>query len=479
MNLSFKHISILILLIFTSLLSHAITDEEVYEAVEAAKAAPKNTALNLKAGMCLQDIGDYQTAIPYLLKGGNTGNLYLAEIYYNLYEFEKALSYLDKYVAKRTKDEETKDKSFFYNPEAENLDWVDVLRSRIELGEAMLDRVEKIQVIDSISVPEETFFKFYKLATSAGSVIDGEEIERITTPDQLKALDVIHIQSPAFASEDGSTVVWTGSDNLGNMKIFESRKLSDGTFDAPTQLFDYTNIFGEKDGSMVTFPFLMADGMTMYFAADGENSLGDLDIFISRKEGDDFLQPSNIGMPYNSPANDYLFAIDEQTGLGWWATDRTKIPGMVTIYVFIPQELRINYPPETTGLRDYARITSISATQDADKKYADLLNNLDNLSGTEGKKLSEEFVLALPDGRVLHRLSDFSNRNAGASMRKYLSEMEDLKDLNKDLERLRNIYYNGDNSISQQILSSERLLEKKRDQLSKLKNEVINLEVGN
>jgi len=30
----------------------------------------------------------------------------------------------------------------------------------------------------------------------------------------------------------------------------------------------------------VAYPFLMADGVSLYFAADGEESLGGLDIFI-------------------------------------------------------------------------------------------------------------------------------------------------------------------------------------------------------
>ena len=84
---------------------------------------------------------------------------------------------------------------------------------------------------------------------------------------------------------------------------------------------------------------MMSDGITLYYANDGDNTLGGYDIFMTRK-GDDgrFLQPQNIGMPYNSPYDDYMLAIDEVTGAGWWATDRNQIPDSVTIYVFVPND---------------------------------------------------------------------------------------------------------------------------------------------
>ncbi len=62
-------------------------------------------------------------------------------------------------------------------------------------------------------------------------------------------------------------------------------------------------------------PFFMSDGVTLYYANDGDESIGGYDIFISRKGEDGFLQPQNIGMPYNSPYDDYMLAIDEVTVL--------------------------------------------------------------------------------------------------------------------------------------------------------------------
>ncbi len=52
---------------------------EVTAAVEAAKKAPRNQALNRAAGDALKGAGRYAESISYYMKGGNAGNLGAAE----------------------------------------------------------------------------------------------------------------------------------------------------------------------------------------------------------------------------------------------------------------------------------------------------------------------------------------------------------------------------------------------------------------
>ena len=70
----------------------------------------------------------------------------------------------------------------------------------------------------------------------------------------------------------------------------------------------------ELDGDDAqNYPFMLSDGITLYYAAQGEESIGGYDIFVTRYDMDEkkFLYPENLGMPFNSPANDYMLAIDE------------------------------------------------------------------------------------------------------------------------------------------------------------------------
>ena len=115
------------------------------------------------------------------------------------------------------------------------------------------------------------------------------------------------------------------------------------------------------------YPFMLSDGVTLYYGARGSESLGGYDIFVTRYDADSksFLKPENIGMPFNSPANDYLYAIDEVNNLGWFVTDRSQPEGKVCIYIFVPNALRNTYETEAYSeeeLKGLARISSIAAT---------------------------------------------------------------------------------------------------------------------
>ncbi len=114
-------------------------------------------------------------------------------------------------------------------------------------------------------------------------------------------------------------------------------------------------------------PFLMPDGITLYFAQKGAASLGGFDIFVTRYDSERgaFLRPENVGMPFASEANDLFYAIDEFNQLGYFVTDRRQPRGKVCIYVFIPQESRHVYPSEAysdSQIRSLASIQRIADT---------------------------------------------------------------------------------------------------------------------
>ena len=56
--------------------------------------------------------------------------------------------------------------------------------------------------------------------------------------------------------------------------------------------------------SEAAYPFMLTDGTTFYFAGKGDESIGGYDIFMTRYNSQTgrFLNPENIGMPFNSEA---------------------------------------------------------------------------------------------------------------------------------------------------------------------------------
>lgn len=446
--------------------------------IASARKAPRNASLNRAAAEALRESGRLAEAIPFYLRSGNTGNLCAAEASFYLYRFDDAREYLDKYLDKRTKAEAEKESTVTLANGETTERLSDYLAGRIDLGRSMLDRVEKIQVIDSVNVPVERVLQFIRLARDAGSIISEEVTSRLVSDQVLDSLGMAYLDASAYLTERGDELYWVASTEDGNSSLFESTRLSDGEWDSPHRLFDYESLFGNNSGLSVSSPFLMPDGVTLYFAADGDESLGGLDIFISRRDDNgNFLQPSNIGMPYNSPANDYLYAIDETNGVGWWVSDRSGLTDSVTVYMFIPQELRINYDIDTPRLADYAMLSSISLTQPAGADYRALRRRVDNLSsGLSGIQSSgsgsADFDFALPDGRVVHRLSDFRSSLARNAMIRLLKAQTSFNTEVENLEKLRRRYANGDHTVAHEILRRERQLEHLRAELRELSNQV-------
>lgn len=451
---------------------------EADKAVAAANKSPRNRNLSMAAANALRKEGRITEAIPFYKKGTNAANLALAEIYFDKYDFGQAEKYLSQYLEKRTKAEAESDQVEHPNGGGYAVDWADYLESRIELGASMLDRVEKIQVVDSVNVPSDGFYQYMKLAKSSGQLSSSDVLESILDSRWLQQKDIATFGEPVYQSERADDVFWVGADADGEKStMYESVMLSDGSWDIPAELFDYKSVFGDNSGSWVDYPFLMSDGVTLYFAADGDNSLGGLDIFISRRDERGFLQPSNIGMPYNSTGNDFMLAIDEETGAGWWVTDRNGLGDSVTIYTFIPNELRANYPVDTPNLTGLAKLNSIKDTQTPDIDYASLIRKIKSIPDQSPEKgKTGDLNFAIPGNGVYHSVADFKNAEARQTMAEYLKARQQYAETETRLSTLRTLFAKGNSLVSAEILELEAALNLQRNSLKQLRNQVITLE---
>lgn len=422
--------------------------------VKAADAAPKNAAANLAAGKALLSEGKTLKAADYLRKGGNEAQPWLAQIEFEQYKFSDAASRAEKYLASK------------HNADSEGHRIAEDILTRGELASTMLDRVEKVIVIDSIVVDKDKFFKAYCIAPTTGAIVSPAAL-----PQGFEAA------SPAtvYVNESGERMIWGEPGKDGKIHLVESNHLADGSWEKPHDIGD-----GLRLGADANFPFLLPDGQTLYYASNGEGSLGGYDIYITRRDDDGtYLMPTNLGMPYNSPADDYLLAIDEATGAGWWATDRNLIPGKVTIYVFVPQELRDNYPVgETPDLIDRARITSIAATQRPGQDYTKYLEAIANTAPAGSRERNDDtFMLSLPDGRVLTSMAWFKSPEAADLMVEYLEAVREYNAQIAQLAGMRARYANGRKELADDIMAEETEVARQRTLLRTMRNKVIEAEM--
>ncbi|HAF31000.1 MAG TPA: hypothetical protein DCG75_18335 [Bacteroidales bacterium] len=105
-------------------------------------------------------------------------------------------------------------------------------------------------------------------------------------------------------SNDGLTLYFTSNrkGGFGGFDIYKSTIDSEGNWGAPENLGATINsIFDE------TTPFITEDGKTLYFSSQGHFNIGGFDIFTSKKQGDSWQKPENMGFPFNTTDDDVFF----------------------------------------------------------------------------------------------------------------------------------------------------------------------------
>ncbi|MCM1116615.1 MAG: hypothetical protein NC342_03675 [Pseudoflavonifractor sp.] len=393
------------------------------------------------------------SAAPRKVKRENAAELYRQAVEaFDAYDFETAASLLerasDALPAKGATDV--------------TQEQIDELAEMADRGRLMLDRVEKIIVIDSIEVAREAFFEAYRLDPAAGLLRPASAL-----PNGLEAVK----ESSVFIPENGLSMIWSAPDSLGNAVIAETSILADGSYETPELHPELS-----ADECDALFPFLMADGVTLYYASDDPAiSLGGFDILFTRRSGDSFLQPQNMGMPYNSPANDYLLAIDETTGTGWWATDRNNPEGdSLTIYRFIPNDLRVNYnSDDIDNITTFARLDNFKATQPAGTDYSELLARP---VASDVKAPAQSFRLSIPGKGIVTSLDGLTNPQARRLARKWLDLNREIEQDSRRLDTLRRSYASDHRSVADEIMTLERHIPELRNQLKLILNDIVRAE---
>ena len=226
------------------------------------------------------------------------------------------------------------------------------------------------------------------------------------------------------------------------------------------------------------YPFLLSDGVTIYFANNNPNGLGGYDLYVTRynSETDRYLMAENLGMPFNSPANDYMMAIDEVNGLGWFATDRNQPEGMVCIYTFIPSETKqyYNYREDRfEDIRNAAQIHSIAATQTDEKVIQKAQQTLFKLGlEAQAEEKKNDFTFIIDDFTDYHSLDDFKSAEARQLYANWTEKKKELAKLGQELEALRNRYAHSSNNERRQLTKE---LSRMEEQYEKLETEVMGM----
>lgn len=340
------------------------------------------------------------------------------------------------------------------------------------LKEKMMEAVQRVVVFDSVVVDKAQFLDAYKLCSDIATIGDYDKV--FASED--------HPNSFAFTNGLKTKSYFALADSAGNTILYSSDFFDNQWSEAqPVDGIDTKETFLKAN-----YPFMMTDGQTFYFAAQGSESLGGYDIFFTRYDADtkSFLQPENIGMPFNSTANDYMLVIDDINQIGWFASDRNQPEGKVCIYMFVPSTVRDNYDSseiDEEKLESLAQLNSIADTwavnphskTDALARYAGMKSpSVDDESSSDGA-----MHLVINDNKVYTNTKQFVVK---ANIERYyqLSAMTNkYEKLALQLDNLRKQFADSPNrDLQTAIIASERNGDSLRNEIADMETLIVNTE---
>ena len=125
------------------------------------------------------------------------------------------------------------------------------------------------------------------------------------------------MESQPFISADGNELFFVRYSNSKQKADIFCSQLIDGQWSKPKPLSNVNTDANEMS------PFLSIDGTTLFFASDRDNSMGGYDLFFSRRDRKgEWGEPSNIGFPINTEANEICFVVDDDGSRAYLSSDR-------------------------------------------------------------------------------------------------------------------------------------------------------------
>ncbi len=176
-------------------------------------------------------------------------------------------------------------------------------------------------------------------------------------PNQLDSSDVRGLSRALYAPESSERIFYSAEDQDGIRNIYMT-ELKDTVWTYPSLLNEQMTSASDE-----IYPMLSSDGRTMYFSSEGLYGVGGFDIYMSEwsDEDNDWSVPVNMGFPYSSPADDFLFINTEDGNHTIFASNRNCGADSVWVYV-----LEFDNMPVRRAVDNPAKLAEIALLAPAD-----------------------------------------------------------------------------------------------------------------
>ena len=401
-----------------------------------------------------------QIAIPILEAASSltdTEKLALADSLHGNYQFRRAIQLCDELISE--------------SPDSLVRVYAAELLSNSESGFDFTSTVAVPTVIARQKFTLRDFFLYYPFPDRSWHDLRSSEglrdsLQTLSAPKALGILPDI-----AYFQEDDDIIYFHSPDTLGHMKIYSSVK--DTLWSRPRQVFaPKDSLSAAKDSTLFVsalrdsttpfvsdeiFPVLSADQRSLYFSAKRKDSAGGYDLYESVwSEADScWTEPVNLGFPYSSVDNDYLYMNTDDGRYIVFASDRGCTKDSVYVYV-----LEYEFTPQRQRITDSERLRRIMELAPSDG--TDVVDAGSAVGGGIPENAdTKRYMEKMADVRHFRGLLDNTNRK--------LDEMREEFALSDDVERRQ--------ELTSRILETEAEIPQIQSSLDKAASEVQKIEM--
>lgn len=230
-------------------------------------------------------------------------------------------------------------------------------------------------VVARQTFPLKDFFLFYPLENHSWR----------KTPNQLDSLGGSDLAKAVYMPEGARDIYYSAVDEDGIRNIYRTY-LADSLWSAPMLINEQMTSSSDE-----IYPMLSPDGETLYFSSKGLYGMGGYDLYVSHwnKDTGDWDVPVNMGFPYSSPYDDFLFINTSDGKYSIFASNRSCHKDSVTIYVLeydgMPVRKSVTEVKELRNLcelapgNDPSRMDNNSAVKDSDPQNEGTQRYMDKL----------------------------------------------------------------------------------------------------
>jgi hypothetical protein len=169
--------------------------------------------------------------------------------------------------------------------------------------------------VDRLANPHDIFYSQKNKAGNFG------ELEEMGPSINSKSSEM-----GASLSATGDTLYFASDrpGGYGGFDIYMSFKLPDGTWSKAVNLGEPINTEANEN-----YPYITADGNTLYISCDGRNSMGGYDVYKSKRIDGKWTEPVNLGYPINDTYDNFNIAITSNSRYGYLSkSDSTSLGGL-------------------------------------------------------------------------------------------------------------------------------------------------------